>query len=109
MWPFTLSVRSSVDGREIVTLSGPHSSTQKTLEDWRDGVGFNGTGVWSREAAIEEVRRIEADAVLIAAAPDLLATLKQFVLDHEMSGMHCAGLNATYFQALAVIKKAEGR
>ena len=51
----------------------------------------------------------EALANLQSAAPELLATLKQFVLDHEMSGMHCAGLNATYFQALAVIKKAEGR
>lgn len=42
-------------------------------------------------------------------APELLKVLKQFVLDHEMSGFYCAGLNATYFDAQRVIKKAEGR
>lgn len=42
-------------------------------------------------------------------APELLKVLKQFVTDHEMSGFYCAGLNATYFDAQRVIKKAEGR
>lgn len=48
-------------------------------------------------------------AQLQFVAPELLKVLKQFVLDHEMSGFYCAGLNATYFDAQRVIKQAEGR
>ncbi len=49
-----------------------------------------------------------ADACLIAASPDLLAALKQFVADHELSGHYCEGLNAAYTQAIEAIRKAEG-
>lgn len=49
------------------------------------------------------------NAQLLFAAPEMLKVLKQFVLDHELSGFYCAGLNATYFDAQRVIKKAEGR
>lgn len=51
----------------------------------------------------------EANARLIAAAPDLLDALRAFCGDHEATGHMCEGLNTAYQHALAVIAKAEGK
>lgn len=66
------------------------------------------TGVGTHVQSSIQILPLE-DARLIAAAPEMLVVLKQFVLDHATSGFYSAGLNATYFDALNVIKRAEGR
>ena len=54
----------------------------------------------------------QANACLIAAAPDLLAALKGFVLAFELTGKRLVSLSGkptTYDKAVAAIAKAEGK
>jgi hypothetical protein len=89
-WPFEVGVFSAADA-VVVVLTGPHSSNQKSIDDWRAGVGFKGKGEWSRESAVEAVARVEANARLIAAAPDLLAALKLLAERMELTRDYMLG------------------
>lgn len=40
---------------------------------------------------------------------DLLDALRAFCGDHEATGFQCAGLNAAYIHAKALIRQADGR
>lgn len=85
--------------------------------------GGSGAGMWSIGPAYlggdgpekEGLERMEADARLIAAAPDLLAALKTFVAEYvELvesgdAGFWDAEEEAKVIAARAAIAKAEGR
>ena len=51
----------------------------------------------------------EANARLIAAAPDLLDALRAFCGDYECTPLQIPEIQAAYRHALTVIAKAEGR
>lgn len=51
----------------------------------------------------------EADARLIAAAPELLDALRAFCGDYECTPLQIPELQAAYRHALTIIAKAEGR
>lgn len=48
----------------------------------------------------------DENAKRIAAVPELVAALEQFIVDHDASGHMCAGLNAAYLRAKDALKKA---
>ncbi len=63
------------------------------------------------EAEILRMPRLEAEANarLIAAAPELLDALRAFCGDYESCPLQIPEIHAAYHHALGVIAKAEGR
>lgn len=74
-WPFDIQI---VDAEgNVVFQEGRYAygTGQKTIEDVMSGYGFTK----DRETVIESNERQLADAILRAAAPDLLASLQEMV------------------------------
>ncbi len=69
------------------------------------GLSMGGVGV----GTIEKDEHAEFIVRACNAHADLLDALRSFCGDHEATGMECAGLNAAYLHAKAVILKAQGR
>jgi hypothetical protein len=112
-WPFLCDILTSDDTR-VAQIEACHSSRQQSVSDWRAGVGFDGTGIWSRESAVAKVAQTEANARLIAAAPELLAALKVIMSCEEVDLANIAYVafdadSLVAVAALVAIAKAEGR
>jgi len=97
-WPFGIKVFSkSVEGIEILSQHAYcHSSTQNTRKENEDGIGFKHGK--DREEAKRAIAEQDANAALIAAAPDMLEALKhaQRLYDYDKT-------------ISAAIAKAEGK
>lgn len=73
-FPFSMSIWASNSEWPVVEMRRiAWSSQQKTLQDMRDAVGFDHP---KRKEMAALVAQQEADARLIAAAPELLAALQ---------------------------------
>lgn len=76
-WPFGFRISSGE--REIVRQDGACSSTaQQTRADYVDGVGFDYHSKFTtRDQAIDAVAEQDANAHLIASAPELYRALEE--------------------------------
>ena len=76
-WPFGVIV-TAADGWVVIEQSGFCNSTeQKTRDDNERGIGFKqDDSDFGRAAAVACIAKQDANARLIAAAPDLLEALK---------------------------------
>lgn len=82
VWPFDLDI---VGSHPIVNIRRiAHSSSQQTLADCRAAVGFP---YKERDNVSAKIAEQEANARLIAAAPDLLAALRWYVENDEVEEM----------------------
>ena len=94
-------------------------NTEHTTETWTayqnpEDIGSNFWHIRVAEGLGGSMRGYcgEKRARLIAAAPDLLAALKGFVLAFELTGKRLVSLSGkptTYDKAVAAIAKAEGK
>lgn len=78
-WPFGVIIRAASGDLVLHEDGAAHSTGQKTRHDCENGVGFRWkprAGGSSREQAIAAVVEQDANARLIAAAPDLYTALE---------------------------------
>ena len=102
-WPFGI-VAVDATGNEVWN-ERPHcfSSTSKTLQDHLDCVGFEPE---DRDRCRAILQRQFADAVLRAAAPELLDVLREYAM---LGGGKCTISKAHAEKARAAIAKALGQ
>ena len=102
-WPFDISIQPDI----LTVRRIAHSSSQKTIEDCRNAVGFDYA---ERDSVAAMIATQEANAHIIAASPDLLAVAESVVAwaDHQalLFGTHEASLVVA--AARAAIAKAKG-
>jgi hypothetical protein len=102
-WPFEIQI-----GNDVVTMSRvAYSTAQKTLNDVRLAVGFD----WhERDNVCRLVAEQEANARLIAAAPELLSALEEALLQLDyLEGRNTTGTTpAVAARIRHVIAKAKG-
>lgn len=104
-WPFGVSV---VAGDKVILKQDAfaHSSKQKIRADCEQGVGFNEKDI---EAVQNAIREQDANARLIAAAPDLLEALETLLAAVKtVPEMNNTRFDQLGIQVNAAIKKAYG-
>ena len=69
-WPFGIKIEPEILRMDCYA----HSTSQKTLDDMRNALGFPNN---ERAGIITAIQEQESNARLIAAAPDLLEALKE--------------------------------
>lgn len=100
LWPWDIHIEPKVLGMHRIA----HSTSAKTYEQMMDAVGFDAP---ERPKVVAAIVEQEANARLIAAAPDMLAALK-FIADREdLTFAECTVAEEIVGRARAALAKAE--
>ena len=100
-WPFSIITRDASGDVLLTEHAMAYSTKMETIDDFNSALGFKPE---ERADVIAANERQWADAVLRAAAPELLAALLMVLDDHDALD----GRPRTYDQVRAAIAKATG-